>query len=473
MTFNAKIYVSVLLALGFCVLASAFAQGSPMDARFASYLALSIFASVLKVGMPALAGSMSFGFLFVLISIVDLGLAQALLIGSASILIESLWRRRGQTGILQILFSLATVALAVFCTDAVFHSETLIDQGFNVASRLAVATTVFFMVNTFPVCAVQSLCERAPLLPIWREQYFWSFPYYALGGLLAFAFRMETLTLGWETSLLTIPVAQLLYRTYTLYLARVEDSKSHAEQMASLHLRTIEALALAIEAKDDTTHEHLERVQVYAVELGKLLGMTEGELEALRAAAVLHDIGKLAVPEYIISKPGKLTPEEFEKMKVHPIVGAEILEQVQFPSPVVPIVRAHHEKWNGTGYPLGLRGNDIPIGARILSAVDALDALAYSGEPLDADVVEVALPANVPLSLDGSLGDVLRQAHPKLIVISSTPEALTSPAARNAITMDPWASDTDAAQTLGATILRTTTAGSITLSGDVNGWSVG
>ena len=103
----------------------------------------------------------------------------------------------------------------------------------------------------------------------------------------------------------------------------------------------------------------------------------------------------------------------------------------------------------------------------------ALDALAYSGEPLDADVVEVALPANVPLSLDGSLGDVLRQAHPKLIVISSTPEAPTSPAARNAITEDPWASDTDAAQTLGATILRTTTAGSITLSGDVNDWSVG
>ena len=154
-------------------------------------------------------------------------------------------------------------------------------------------------------------------------------------------------------------------------------------------MRTIEALALAIEAKDNTTHDHLRRVQVYAMEVGRELNLGDDDLEALRAAAVLHDIGKLAVPEYIISKPGKLSPEEFEKMKIHPVVGAEILEHVQFPYPVVPIVRAHHEKWNGTGYPFGLRGKDIPIGARILSAVDALDALASDRQyrralPLDA-----------------------------------------------------------------------------------------
>src|SRR5450432_4039447 len=146
--------------------------------------------------------------------------------------------------------------------------------------------------------------------------------------------------------------------------------------MAGLHLRTIEALALAIEAKDQTSQDHLQRVRVYAVELGKKLHLTPNELEALRAAALLHDIGKLGVPENIISKLGRLTPEEFEKMKIHPIVGAEILERVQFPYPVVPIVRAHHEKWDGTGYPYGLAGEDIPIGARILSVVDCLDALA-------------------------------------------------------------------------------------------------
>jgi putative nucleotidyltransferase with HDIG domain len=141
-------------------------------------------------------------------------------------------------------------------------------------------------------------------------------------------------------------------------------------------MRTIETLALAIEAKDHTTGDHLQRVRVYAMELGKDLGLSPTEMQALQAASVLHDIGKLAVPEHIISKPGKLTPEEFEKMKVHPIVGAEILEQIRFPYPVAPIVRCHHEKWDGSGYPAGISGEDIPIGARILSAVDCLDALA-------------------------------------------------------------------------------------------------
>ncbi len=211
---------------------------------------------------------------------------------------------------------------------------------------------------------------------VWRECYIWSFPYYLLGAVVVGAASSLNRHFGWQTALLAIPVVYLIYRSYYLYLGRMEDEKKHAEEMASLHLRTIEALALAIEAKDHTTHDHLQRVQVYAVEVGKDMGLDESQLEALRAAALLHDIGKLAVPEHIISKPGKLTREEFEKMKIHPIVGAEILERVRFPHPVTPIVRSHHERWDGTGYPDGLRGQSIPIGARILAAVDCLDALA-------------------------------------------------------------------------------------------------
>ncbi|HME05405.1 MAG TPA: HD domain-containing phosphohydrolase, partial [Bryobacteraceae bacterium] len=155
-----------------------------------------------------------------------------------------------------------------------------------------------------------------------------------------------------------------------------ETQRAHAENVARLNRRAIETLALAIEAKDQTTADHLRRVEVYALEVAREMGLDELQLEALRAAALLHDVGKIAVPDYIISKPGRLTPEEFEKMKTHTIVGAEIVEQIGFPYAVAPIVRSHHEKWNGTGYPDGLSGESIPIGARILGAVDCLDALA-------------------------------------------------------------------------------------------------
>src|ERR1019366_10740288 len=171
--------------------------------------------------------------------------------------------------------------------------------------------------------------------------------------------------------------------------------KEYAVDMAALHLRTIEALALAIDTKDHTTGTHLRRVQVYATEIGKELKLSASEMQALQAASILHDIGKLAVPDYIISKPGKLTPDEFDKMKVHTVVGAEILEQVAFPYSVAPIVRSHHEKWDGSGYPDGLKAEDIPIGARILSAVDCLDALASDRQyrralPLDEAMDYVA-----------------------------------------------------------------------------------
>jgi diguanylate cyclase (GGDEF)-like protein/putative nucleotidyltransferase with HDIG domain len=222
---------------------------------------------------------------------------------------------------------------------------------------------------------------------------------------------------GWQTSLLVVPIVYLVYRSYYLYLGRMEDEKKHAEEMASLHLRTIEALALAIEAKDHTTHNHLQRVQTYAMEIGKELGLSQPELDALRAAALLHDIGKLAVPEHIISKPGKLTREEFEKMKIHPVVGAEILERVRFPYPVTPIVHSHHEKWNGTGYPDGLKGEDIPIGARILAAVDCLDALASDRQyrralPLDEAMKKVVEESAI--SFDPRVVDVLQRRFVEL-----------------------------------------------------------
>ncbi|MEJ7577456.1 MAG: diguanylate cyclase [Pyrinomonadaceae bacterium] len=152
------------------------------------------------------------------------------------------------------------------------------------------------------------------------------------------------------------------------------DTVRHIKEMAELHMNTIESLAIAIDAKDQTTHGHVRRTQIYAMEMGRILGLGEGEMKALEAGALLHDVGKLAVPEYILNKPSKLTAAEFEKMKIHTNVGGDIIKRVNFPYPVEDIVRYHHEKWDGTGYPKGLRGKEIPVVARIIAVVDFYDA---------------------------------------------------------------------------------------------------
>jgi diguanylate cyclase (GGDEF)-like protein/putative nucleotidyltransferase with HDIG domain len=188
--------------------------------------------------------------------------------------------------------------------------------------------------------------------------------------------QLISIRLGWMTSLLIIPIIYTIHRAYREQIASIAARQTHLEETKALHLRTIEALAMAIEAKDQNTHDHLVRVRVYVSEIGRIMGLDSAQMEALVTAAFLHDIGKLAVPEHIVNKPGKLTPEEFDKIKIHPVVGADILDRVRFPYPVTPIVRSHHEAWDGSGYPEGLKGEDIPIGARILTAVDCFDAMA-------------------------------------------------------------------------------------------------
>jgi diguanylate cyclase (GGDEF)-like protein/putative nucleotidyltransferase with HDIG domain len=186
---------------------------------------------------------------------------------------------------------------------------------------------------------------------------------------------------GVATVVLTVLISVVLYLFYRFNekrLAELRDAEAerrrHIEEMATIHMNTIESLAIAIDAKDSTTHGHVRRTQIYAVQMGKLFNVSEIDLSALHAGALLHDIGKLAVPEYILNKPGKLTEAEFAKMKIHPTVGGDILKRVNFPYPVEDIVRYHHEKWDGSGYPKGLKGEAIPLIARIISVVDFYDA---------------------------------------------------------------------------------------------------
>ncbi|HXC49095.1 MAG TPA: HD domain-containing phosphohydrolase, partial [Candidatus Sulfotelmatobacter sp.] len=340
-----------------------------------------------------------------------------LIMGCLGGLIQSVWHANPRPRPIQWLFNLANLALSISAAEFVFHSRLAAGVGFRWPLLIAAAATTYFAFNTLSVSGIIAMTERRNPVHIWKECYLWAFPYYLLGALIACGVSAINRLVGWQYSILVFPIVYWIYRSYRIYLSRLETQKKHAEEIAALHLRTIEALSLAIEAKDHTTHDHLRRVQLYAVEIAKELGLDEAQMNAIRAASMLHDIGKLAVPENILSKPGRLTPEEFEKMKIHPLVGAEILDRVQFPYPVVPIVRSHHEKWDGTGYPEGLKGETIPVGARILAAVDCFDALASERPYRRAMSPEEAmanLSADKGRSFDPRVVDVMERRYREL-----------------------------------------------------------
>jgi putative nucleotidyltransferase with HDIG domain len=418
----ARIYIAgMAVAALACFALSFFYWHSSDPVKFVCYLIAALLASCFKVSLPGIEGTLSMNFLFTLVGVLEMSLPETLLIGLVSTLAQFYWRPARQLKPVQLVFNLSQVTL---CGAAAYGAYQLVShyvlrghwQGLSPLALVAAAIT-HFLFGTAAMSAIIGLTEDKPVAGVWSESFLWLFPYYMVGAAIAGFVSFLNRHIGWQASLLVLPPIYLLYRSYRLYLGKLETEKEHAEKVSGLHLRTIEALALAIEAKDQTTGEHLQRVRIYAMELARDLGLTEDETEALRAASVLHDIGKLAVPEHIISKPGKLTPEEFEKMKIHPIVGAEILEQVDFPYPVVPIVRAHHEKWNGSGYPNGLAGEAIPIGARILAAVDCLDALASDRQyrralPLDVAMAKVASEAGI--SFDPRVVGILQRRYVEL-----------------------------------------------------------
>ncbi|MFZ0797496.1 MAG: HD domain-containing phosphohydrolase [Terriglobales bacterium] len=411
MSIRARLFIGTTAALGVWALVHSLWRWQSVDlTRFVCYLLVAVLASSLKIRLPGIDGTMSVNFLFILLSVLQLNLPETLVLGCTATLAQCLFGTKQKLVPIKIVFNVfGMMANAIVLSYFAYHDLQPV-LGAGTLPLLVVTALVFFLANTIPVAVIISVTEGKPAHKVWAECHFWSFPFYMVGAAVVFAVGFLGKQVGWQTSLLVLPLIYWVYRSYDLYLAKlasekkqVEIEKHHAEEVAALHLRTIESLALAIEAKDHTSHKHLQRVRVFAVEVAKDLGFSEEEIEALRAAALLHDIGKLAIPEHIINKPGRLSPEEFEKMKIHTLVGAEILERVAFPYPVAPIVRSHHERWDGTGYPDGLKGDQIPAGARVLAAVDCLDALAYHRQYRNAMSLEAA--AETVASMSGSAFD--------------------------------------------------------------------
>jgi diguanylate cyclase (GGDEF)-like protein/putative nucleotidyltransferase with HDIG domain len=375
MTLRVKALVCVVVAGAIASLYSTSGHPAREWLHFSIYLVAVLLSSGMKVAMPKADSTMSVNFPFILLGILQLSPLQAVVLAAASVIAQCRFRVTKSFSLIQITFNVANVVTAtVLAWHTYAGSLKLLNH--EVAPALALAATVYFLANTLPVALVIAWESRTAPFGQWRREFLWYLPFYVVGAMLAAAANYIGILFGWMTSLLLIPMVYTVYRAYCAQMDIVRDRERHVIETEALHLRTIEGLAMAVEAKDQNTHRHLMRVRVYVSELGKAMGLDKPLMQALTTASFLHDIGKLAVPEHIINKPGKLTPEEFEKMKIHPVVGADILERVHFPYPVVPIVRSHHEAWDGSGYPDGLKGEDIPIGARILTAVDCFDALA-------------------------------------------------------------------------------------------------
>jgi diguanylate cyclase (GGDEF)-like protein/putative nucleotidyltransferase with HDIG domain len=423
MSRRAWVFLWAMCLLGAAIFAFGWSWHVDDVPKFIAYSIIAILASQLRVSLPEITGTISVNFLFILICIVELSFSETLFVGCTAILVQCFAKRKVWPRPEQVLFNVFSAAFAIWCAYFVYHGP--LHTRLHAAWLLLLSGCTYFVLNTLPVATIISLTENKSLRKIWSDCYFWSLPYYLAGAALAGLIGWLDQRINWQTTLLALPAMFVIYRSYRLYISKLQNEKRHVEEMAGLHLRTIEALALAIEAKDQTTHDHLRRVRVYAIELGKRLNLPTNDLEALRAAAMLHDIGKLAVPEHIISKPGRLTHEEFEKMKIHPVVGAEILERVQFPYPVAPIVRSHHEKWDGSGYPDGLKEEEIPIGARILSVVDSLDALATNRQYRPALPLDEAMERVVQLSgksFDPKVVELLHTHYHELEAIARSEE---------------------------------------------------
>src|SRR5262245_33356854 len=385
----ARLFVCAVITVGAILLAYFFPfKTFESPTLFLALLTLSSLTSVFKVTLPlARSGStMSVSYAVDFASLLLLGPNETMLVASASAWSQCTFRIKERNPLYRTLFSMGCLIVTVQAAGAIYGylggspiGGDLRNFSFWGSSKpLVGAASSYFLVNTAMVATAIALSTRQSILKVWNENFLWSAPSYFVGAAVAAASLtiLGLLNVWWWAALpLALAPLYVTYHGYKVYLGRIEDEQRHVREMADLHLATIEALALAIDAKDQTSQSHIRRVQLYAAALARALGMSENDIQGVKTAALLHDIGKLAVPEHILSKPGPLTPEEFQKIRAHPKVGADIISEVPFPYPVSPLILSHHERWDGKGYPAGLKGEEIPLGARILSVVDYFDAL--------------------------------------------------------------------------------------------------
>ncbi len=344
---------------------------------------LTIISGSANIKLPSVPATISISETFIFASVLLLGTPAGTLIVAVDGLVMSCWQRDSGSRSHRTLFNVSTTALSVWIGSNIFFWTSglspLVDQPAGIGQLLfplILFAAIYFTLNSWIIATAIGLEKGVSPVGIWTNSFVWVSLSYLSGASVAAFLVIYSRDLDLTMIGAIVPLLLVLYLTFRTAMGRIEDANQHLAQMNALYLSTVEALALAIDARDQITHGHIRRVQTYALGLARKMGLSDRDpIMALEAAALLHDMGKLAVPEHILNKPGKLTAAESERMKLHASVGADILSSVDLPFPVVPIVRHHHENWDGSGYPTGLTGCNIPIGARILAVVDCFDAL--------------------------------------------------------------------------------------------------
>ena len=403
---------------------------SPISPIWLIPAGLAILSGLTVLRMPSVTASFSIGDTFSFAALFVYGPEAATVTVALDTLAIST-RLKGTPG--RVIFNTAAPSLAMWCAGMlVFRVAGLtlpVDSQSLTTVFVAASASVAisFVLGSGFVAAAVALHERQSLWQLWRGHFagLWTGP--VAGGYVGALVALYTDKLGAAAWVAMLPIPVLLYQTLRGALGRVEDELRHLLDMKRMYHATVEAFATAVDAKDHVTAGHTRRVQAYCAALAREFGIAdEGTLRALEAAALLHDVGKIGIPEHILNKPGTLTPEEYEVMKGHVEIGAEILSGIEFPFPVVPIVRSHHENWDGTGYPAGLHGEAIPLAARILTVVDCFDALTsdrpYRAAMSTAEAFDI-LRARRGTMYDARVVDTLIALQPQLAVTGLDVEA--------------------------------------------------
>jgi putative nucleotidyltransferase with HDIG domain len=400
-----QLYVSLVAAAGLLVIGHCITVlvNSPVGWDWGILAGLTLLSGSFTVRIPSFEARISVSETFVFTAVLLFGPCAGTLTVALDVLVVAITSQRRTLQPIRVLFNISSASLSIWTASTLFYLVTGIAPLSMAPARvpelllpLVLLTSVHFLLNSGLVAIAIAYEVDEGAFAIWRRLFPWLSINYFGGASVAALLVSYTRTVDFMALSIIVPLLVISYLTYKMALGRVEDAVTHVAEVNKLYLSTIETLATAIDAKDQVTHGHIRRVQRFALGLAKKLGVRDSlQLQALEAAALLHDMGKIAVPEHILNKPSKLSAGEFEKMKRHASIGADILSSIKFPYPVVPIVRHHHENWNGTGYPDGLRGTEIPLGARVLSVVDCFDALTsdrpYRTRLSDEDAIAILM----------------------------------------------------------------------------------